>query len=261
MATAIAEAGFELRVWARRSSSLESLGDVPHRVCTSAEDLAAGCDIIALCVGTDDDVENLVRQMLPTLREGTVVVNHGTGLPAAATRVTHLLADRDVAVLDAPVSGGRPAAEDKRLTTMVGGLQDAVERCRPVFESFSAHVIHLGGVGAGQITKLFNNALLMLNQRSIEDIVALASQTDLDLERLVEVLKLGSGSSAALHLTNTMVRPDTVDHLSKVEALDMELFDQAMRDVGIHAGEVVERGLAGARGLPELLERLGGQVS
>ncbi|MFJ4628361.1 hypothetical protein [Streptomyces sp. NPDC088847] len=58
-----------------------------------------------------------------------------------------------------------------------------------------------------------------------------------------------------------MVRPDNVDHLSKVEALDMELFEQAMCDAGMHAGEIVERGPAGALGLPELLERLGSQVS
>jgi 3-hydroxyisobutyrate dehydrogenase-like beta-hydroxyacid dehydrogenase len=258
MATAIAEAGFELRVWARRPASLEPLQGVPHRVSGSIEELAATSDIVALCVGTDEDVLNLARQMLPALREHTIVVNHGTGVPAAAVRLTELLAGKNVAVLDAPVSGGRPAAEERRLTTMVGGPQDAFERSLPVFESFSAHVVHLGGSGAGQTAKLFNNALLMLNQRSIEDIVALASRMDLDLGRLVEVLKLGSASSAALHLTNTMVRPDNVEHLSKVEALDMELFDQAMRDAGIWAGEVIVRGLSGARGLPELLDRLNG---
>jgi 3-hydroxyisobutyrate dehydrogenase-like beta-hydroxyacid dehydrogenase len=141
---------------------------------------------------------------------------------------------------------------------MVGGTTDAVRRCRPVFDAFSAHVVHLGGSGSGQTAKLFNNALLMLNQRSIADIVALAAQMDLDPGPLVEVLKLGSASSAALSLLNTMVRTDNVEHLSKVEALDMELFDRAMRDAGVEAGEVIERGLSGARGLPDLLARLNG---
>ncbi|MGW5736346.1 MULTISPECIES: NAD(P)-dependent oxidoreductase [Streptomyces] len=209
-------------------------------------------------MGTDQDVERLVAQMLPHLRSGAVVVNHGTGVPATATRLAQQCAARRVAVLDAPVSGGRPAAEEKRLTCLVGGPDAAFEQCRPVFAAFSAHVVHLGQTGAGQTAKLFNNALLMLNQSAMADIVALAAQLDLDLGSLVDVLQLGSASSAALSLLNTMVRTDTVEHLSKVEALDMELFDQAMRDAGVEAGEVTARGLSGARRLPALLTRLNG---
>ncbi|MCO6000177.1 NAD(P)-dependent oxidoreductase [Actinoallomurus rhizosphaericola] len=256
MARAIAEAAFPLHVWARRPASLGALAGVAYQAAGSVEELAASCDIVALCVGTDEDVEGLVERMLPHLRAHTVVVNHGTGVPATAIRLTERCAERGIAVVDAPVSGGRPAAEEKRLTTMVGGPEDAVQRCRPVFDAFSAHVVHLGGSGSGQTAKLFNNALLMLNQRSVADIVALAARMNLDLGALVEVLKLGSASSAALSLLNTMVRTDNVEHLSKVEALDMELFDRAMRDAGIEAGEVIERGLSGARGLPDLLARL-----
>ncbi|MFI5860113.1 cation:proton antiporter domain-containing protein [Streptomyces sp. NPDC051546] len=75
---------------------------------------------------------------------------------------------------------------------------------------------------------------------------------------LGEVFKLGSASSTALSLLNTMVRPDNVHHLSKVEALDMELFDQAVRDAGTDPGDITERGLSGARGLPALLSLLNG---
>jgi 3-hydroxyisobutyrate dehydrogenase-like beta-hydroxyacid dehydrogenase len=234
------------------------LAGVEHQIAGSIEELAGGCDIVALCVGTDDDVGQLVARMLPHLRTHTVVVNHGTGVPATAIRLAEQCAAHGVAMVDAPVSGGRPAAEEKRLTTLVGGPEDAVERCRPVFEAFSAHVIHLGASGAGQTAKLFNNALLMLNQRSIADIVTLAARMNVDLDLLVEALKLGSASSAALSLLNTMVRPDNVEHLSKVEALDMQLFDRALRDAGIDGGEVTERGLSGARGLPALINRLNG---
>ncbi|WP_247706371.1 NAD(P)-dependent oxidoreductase [Streptomyces liliiviolaceus] len=258
MASAVAEAGFALRVWARRPASLEPLAGIPHQAADSVEDLAASCDVVALCVGTDEDVERLIAQMLPHLRSGAIVVNHGTGVPAIATRLAEQCVARQVAVLDAPVSGGRTAAEKKRLTCMVGGPDAAFEQCRPVFEAFSAHVVHLGQTGAGQTAKLFNNALLMLNQRSIADIIALVDQLDLDLLSLLDVLKLASGASAALSLLNTMVRTDNVEHLSKVEALDMELFDQAMRDAGIRAEEVTERGLSGARSLPALLTRLNG---
>ncbi|MET8956094.1 NAD(P)-dependent oxidoreductase [Streptomyces sp. NPDC004533] len=256
MATAIAEAGFPLHVWARSPASLDGLGKVPHQRHDTLGELAAACDIICLCVRTDDDVLELAGQLLDGLRPGTVVVNHGTGLPGNAVRLTELCAKGDVAVLDAPVSGGRPAAQERWLTTMVGGPQSEAERCTPAFQSFSRHVVHLGEAGAGQTAKLFNNALLMMNQAAIAEIVELAVELQLDLGRLVEVLKLGSAASAALSLLNTMVRPDNVAHLSGVEALDMELFAQAVREAGVDSTAVTERGLAGAHGLTQLLHRL-----
>ncbi|SFJ83838.1 NAD(P)-dependent oxidoreductase [Amycolatopsis sacchari] len=257
MATAIAEAGFALHAWARRPASLRGLRDVPHVRHDSLQELAAACDIVGLCVSTDEDVLNLVTGgLLDGLRPGSVVVNHGTGLPANAVRLTEICAPAGVAVLDAPVSGGRPGAEERRLTTMVGGPRSAADRCEPVFSSFSRHVVHLGEAGAGQMAKLFNNALLMLNQANIAEIVDLAAKAGVDPVRLTGVLKLGSASSAALTLLNTMVTLDVVDHLSAVEALDMELFDAAIRESGVDARPVTERGLAGARGLPGLLRSL-----
>ena len=179
MATAIAEAGFPLHLWARRPASLDALGGVPHHRHDTVQELAAACDIVCLCVGTDDDVLQLADRLLEGLRPGAVVVNHGTGLPSNAVR-----------------------------------------------------------------------------QAAIAEIVELAVELKLDAARLVEVLKLGSAASAALSLLNTMVRLDNVEHLSGVEALDMELFDQAMREAGIDAAAATERGLAGARGLTQLLNRL-----
>jgi 3-hydroxyisobutyrate dehydrogenase-like beta-hydroxyacid dehydrogenase len=256
MARAIADAGFPLHAWARRPTSLDGLAGVPHVTHDAVEDLAAACDIVALCVGTDDDVSQLAERLLDRLREGAVVVNHGTGLPSAAVRLTERCAAAGVEVLDAPVSGGRPAAQERRLTTMVGGPQPVAARCEPVFAAFSRHVIHLGDAGAGQLAKLFNNALLMMNQAAIGEITALAGEWKLNPVRLVEVLKLGSASSTALMLLNTMVTPDTVEHLSGVEALDMDLFDKAMGEAGIDATAVTARGLAGAHGLPDLVGRL-----
>jgi 3-hydroxyisobutyrate dehydrogenase-like beta-hydroxyacid dehydrogenase len=191
------------------------------------------------------------------MRPGSVVVNHGTGTPGNAVRLTEACAPSGVDVLDAPVSGGRPAAETKALTTLVGGPEEVAERCEPLFRSFSANVLYLGGTGSGQAAKLFNNALLMMNQASIDDIVELAASFGmLDPVTLVDALKLGSASSAALTLLNTMITPGTVDHLSAVEAEDMRIFDRAMTEGGVNADAATARGLAGANGLPSLIRRL-----
>jgi hypothetical protein len=95
-----------------------------------------------------------------------------------------------------------------------------------------------------------------MNQANIADIVELAIRLRMDPSSLVNVLKLGSASSNALTLLNSMVTLDNVDHLARIEALDMHLFDTAMRDTGVNANFVTARGLAGASGLPTLLRRL-----
>jgi 3-hydroxyisobutyrate dehydrogenase-like beta-hydroxyacid dehydrogenase len=258
MATVIAGTGYPLHVWARRAASLDALGDTSHVRHGDTKDLAAACDIVGLCVSTDDDVLRLATGgLLDGLRPGSVLVNQGTGTPGNAVRLSETAAPFGVDVLDATVTGGRPAAQARALTTLVGGPEPAVRRCEPVFASFSAHVVYLGGAGSGQAAKLFNNALLMMNQASIGDIVELAASYGTDPVRLVEALKLGSANSTALgHLNGDMVNLATVDHLVPVEELDMQIFQTAMTEGGINADAVTARGLAGARGLHALLRRL-----
>lgn len=257
MATAIAERGFDLHVWARRPASLDALADSPYTAHESVASLAGSSNLITLCVSTDDDVLRILQDdILPSLPADAIVVNHGTGTPENAKHFAHLCSDAGVEIIDAPVSGGRPAAEARTLTVLAGGTAAAVTTATPVFQSFATNIVHVGGTGAGQMAKLCNNALLMLNQAAIADILDLATQTGMNAPDLVGALRLGSADSRALRLMNTMVNPDTVDHLSAVEALDMELFDQAMRDAHIPADAVTARGLAGARRLPEVIGRL-----
>jgi 3-hydroxyisobutyrate dehydrogenase-like beta-hydroxyacid dehydrogenase len=117
-------------------------------------------------------------------------------------------------------------------------------------------VVHAGPAGAGQLAKLFNNALLVMNRAAIADIVDLGLRAGPDPVTLVEGLKLGSATSAALTLLNTMVTPDTVEHLSRVEALDMQLFQEAMTDAGVEVAEATARGSSGANRLPDLVRQL-----
>jgi len=257
MATAIPEAGYALHVWALHPSSLDALGDIPHTRHNNPRDLGAACDIVELCVSTDENVMQVVTgSLLHGLRPGSVLVNHGTGTPGNAIRLTEMCARAKVDVLDAPVSGGRPAALKRALTTMVGGPQPVAQRCEPLFRSFSQHVVYMGETGSGQTAKLFNNTLLMMNQANIVELVELAVSFGTDPSRLLDVLKLGSASSQALTLLNTMVTLETVDHLAKVEAEDMQIFANAMSEHGVDAERATARGLAGANGLPALLHRL-----
>jgi 3-hydroxyisobutyrate dehydrogenase-like beta-hydroxyacid dehydrogenase len=286
MAKAVAAAGFPLHTWTGRPESpdgpqgLRGLHEAPHAAHVpraphiqhvpheNLRQLAAACDVVELCVDTDDEVLRLITDgLLEGLRPGSVVVNHGTGTPANARRLAGMCAAAGVEVLDAPVSGGVQAAEERSLTTLVGGPRSATQRCEPVFAAFSRHIVHLGEAGAGQTAKLFNNILMMLNQAAVAEIVDLAAAADLlDPRRLVDALKLGSASSVALTALNTLITDENATHLSAAEAGEIELFDHAMRDANLDTNldaatittisAITARATAGALGLPRLLRLL-----
>jgi 3-hydroxyisobutyrate dehydrogenase-like beta-hydroxyacid dehydrogenase len=269
MAIAIAEAGFTLHVWARRPASIERLGDTPVVVHDTPAGLGAACDVVAVCVSTDEDLLRLLTGasdedsgggggavLLAGMRRGTIVVNHGTGTPRSSQHLAEICAAAAVRYVDAPVSGGRPGAETRTLTVLAGGEEAAVEDCRSIFAAFATHVVAMGPVGTGQAAKLFNNALLILHQAAIAEIVRLASAGGTDPDRLVEALRVGSAGSQALTLLGEMVNPDTVRHLAAVEDLDVDLFATAMAEAGLNADDVVARAHQGARGLPALVASL-----
>ena len=257
MAVAIAQAGFTLHVWARHAASLAVLADVPHVVHDTLADLGANCKVVGICLPTDDDVDGVVHGgLLANLRPGSVVVNHGAGLPSYAQRLTRQCAEHGVNVLDAPESGAHAAAVAHTSTTMVGGEESIATWCTPVFRSYSSHVRYQGPSGSGQLAKLFNNALMMMNQANIEEIVTVADQLGMDVPALVELLKVGSAASFTLSALNDAITVDNAAHLRQVELVDMQVFADAMAERDADADAVTSRGVSGAEGLVDLINRV-----
>jgi 6-phosphogluconate dehydrogenase (decarboxylating) len=112
MVEAISDAGFELRVWARRPQSFDAISRVKYRRHDSLKSLAVMVDVLSLCLRDDEDIWNLIRQhrLIEALRSGSIVVNHGTGDPTENEHIGAFLAESGIKYLDAPVSGGRPGS-------------------------------------------------------------------------------------------------------------------------------------------------------
>ena len=231
MARAIAAAGWPLRVWARNERSYESLGDLPYERCESVEELGRRSDVVGLCLTDDADVWELLddKGLLGALSAGGIVVNHGTGDPTVAVALANHGEADNRTILDAPVSGGRPAAERSALTTFVGGAPEAAERCRPVFDAFSTTVAYMGPAGAGQMTKLMNNASLLANLRNAEEIISIGAAAGLDPRKLADVLQTGSGSSFALQFLAGEISPVMARHLPDLWHKDIGHFSDAIR--------------------------------
>jgi 3-hydroxyisobutyrate dehydrogenase len=157
---------------------------------------------------------------------------HSTVHPDTCRELAKKAAARGVSVIDAPVSGGGDAAAEGRLMVMVGGDADVVERCRPVFETYSDSVVHVGAVGSGQTTKLLNNLLFTANLGTASAALSLATSLGIAPERLTEVVSRSSGNSFALNAMSGIGGLDSLGALAgtllqKDVRLVVDLADQA----------------------------------
>jgi 3-hydroxyisobutyrate dehydrogenase-like beta-hydroxyacid dehydrogenase len=201
MARRIVEGGYDTTLWARREASLEPYADTAAKTAGSPAELAAASDLVCLCVVGDDDVRQVLHGetgVLAGLAPGGIVAIHSTVHPDTCREVAEEAAAQDVSIIDAPVSGGGPAAEEGTLLIMAGGDEDIVDRCRPVFASYADPIIHLGPLGSGQVTKILNNLLFSANLGSAISTLELGDSLGIPREKLCEVLTRGSAVSKAL---------------------------------------------------------------
>jgi 3-hydroxyisobutyrate dehydrogenase len=198
MARRIIDAGYPTTLWARRPSSLEPFADTAAAIAESPAALGAASDVLCICVVDDAGVEEVLRGAegaLSTMAEGSVVVIHSTVHPTTCTRLQDDFPA--IYVVDAPVSGGGHKAAAGELLVVVGGRDDVVERCGPIFETFGDPVLHVGPLGAGQEAKLLNNMLFTAQLGLAAEVFDLASAWKLDQRAIAAVLASGSGRSYA----------------------------------------------------------------
>ncbi len=201
MARRIIDAGWPTVLWARRPEVLDAFRGPDVEASPTPAALAAAADLIGICVWSDADVREVMAGddgVLAGCRPGTVVAVHSTVSPATCRELSELASAREVVLLDCPVSGGRDVALEGALTVAIGGDPAAAARCRPVFESFAGTLVELGGVGAAQVAKLLNNALLAANLTVADDALALGESLGLDVDQLATFLSGGSGRSLGL---------------------------------------------------------------
>ena len=201
MVTRIIAAGYPTVLWARRPDAIAPFQGELVETAESPADLASRADIVGICVWSDEDVQDVMlgdRGVLAGCRPGTVVAIHSTTQPGTCRALADAARELDVAVIDAPVSGGRDVALAGTLVVAVGGDEEAADRCRPVFATFSDEVVHLGRVGSAQFAKLVNNALLAANLSLADDALTLGAVLGIRPEALAQVLRRGTGRSFAL---------------------------------------------------------------
>jgi 3-hydroxyisobutyrate dehydrogenase len=173
---------------------------------------------------------------------GAIVIDTSTSSPALARRMAEIGERRDVAVLDAPVSGGPGGAQAGTLAIMVGGDRRAFARASGVLGAFGSVVRHMGPAGAGQATKLTNNLLAATHMAVLGEAVAFARREGLDPAAVYEVVSSGTGDSRVLR--NRFPVAGVLDHApASNEWAPLFPVELLIKDVGLAVQAAAEYGL------------------
>jgi 3-hydroxyisobutyrate dehydrogenase-like beta-hydroxyacid dehydrogenase len=208
-------AGHELTVWNRTQATAEAwAAEHGATVAASPAEVAERCDIVFSMVVDGPQVEAVV---VPAAREGVLFVDMSTIGAQWTRRIGDQLAERGARLVDAPVTGSAPRAQDGTLTIMCGGDAADVERVRPLLEAMGSLIVYAGALGAGQAVKLINNSVAAANAGTVAQALLVGAAQGLDLDALVEVMSAGSGASAMLALKAAPMREHDYSTLFKVE--------------------------------------------
>ena len=233
MAANLVGAGHDVVVWNRTRSKAEAVEGAS--VAETPRELFERCDIIMVCVSDTPDVVDLFEGghgLLDAVRPGQLIVDHSTISPSETIRLGTMVAERDAAWIDAPVSGGSEGAARGTLSIMIGGDAGAVERARPYLEAFGTTITHVGGLGDGQTVKLVNQILVVVNQLAVSEALVFAEAAGLDLPRTLDAVSGGAAGSWMLSNRGPQMIPDdwrpgfTIDLQQKDLRLVLERADQ-----------------------------------
>ncbi len=221
MAANLARAGHELTVFNRTRSTAEAwCAEHGGTVAERPADVGAASDVVVTMV-----VDGLqVREALlgpdgvaEGASAGALCVDMSTIAPTETRAIGAGLAGRGLRMLDAPVTGSSPRAQDGTLTIMSGGTPEDFARARPLLEAMGELVVHVGDLGQGEMLKLINNAVGAANATALGEALIVAQRTGVDLDALVRVMSAGSGGSAMLELKSRAMREHDYTTLFKLE--------------------------------------------
>jgi 3-hydroxyisobutyrate dehydrogenase-like beta-hydroxyacid dehydrogenase len=198
--------------------------------------LAGEADAILLSLPDSRMIEAVMEELEPHLRAGQIVVDLSTAAPDSTVQINARLAEREIAYLDAGISGGAAAAEAGTLTIMVGGPADALDAVRPVLAHVAANVHHMGPSGAGHTAKLLNNFLNGVSLAATAEVMVAARKAGLDLRQFLDVVNTSSGVNfATMNRFPKIVEGDYLEGglTSNLMAKDLVLYLDLVRRLGV----------------------------
>ena len=195
--------GYPVTVFARRREQLEPLIEAGARAADSIAQVSATTEVSVVMVADTPDMLEVVTEsggLMEGASPGHTLIDMSTVSPTETRRVAEQLKARDIAMLDAPVSGGEVGAIEGNLSIMVGGPETVFQKVRPIFEVLGGQIRHIGAHGAGQVAKACNQLLVAQTMTAIAEAYMLAESSGVSRERVREALLGGFAYSRILEV-------------------------------------------------------------
>ena len=211
MARNLMKAGYPVSVYTRTKKKAETLMKEGASWAASPKELAQGADVVISIVGYPKDVEEIYLGAKGVLaaKEGGILIDMTTSSPALAKKIFAAAKERGIAALDAPVSGGDIGARDGTLAIMVGGEEEAFEKCTDIFAAMGKNVRYFGAAGSGQFVKMSNQIAIASNMLGVAEAMAYAKKSGLSAEAVQQTIASGAaGSWSMTNLAPKMIAGD-----------------------------------------------------
>lgn len=214
MAAHLIDAGFSMTVYSRTRAKAEPLLDKGAAWADSPASVAEASDVVFAIVGFPQDVREVFLGEAGALQgssPGAVLVDMTTSRPSLAVEIYQRAKQRDVASVDAPVSGGDVGAREARLSIMIGGDREVVEALQPCWQAMGKTIVYQGGPGSGQHTKMVNQTLIATNMIGVCEALLYAYRAGLDLETVMQSVASGAAGSWSLSNLGPRIIADNFD--------------------------------------------------
>ncbi|WP_229956513.1 NAD(P)-dependent oxidoreductase [Parasphingorhabdus litoris] len=199
MAAHLARAGHDLTVYNRTQSKAENwVTEHGGAFAQSPAEAANEAEIVISCVGNDDDLRSVTMGrdgVFAAMQSGSLFIDHTTVSAQIARQLSVEARGRDIHVVDAPVSGGQAGAENGKLSIMCGGDQAAFDAAEAVMSIYAARIVHVGGPGAGQTTKMCNQIAIAGVLEGLSEALRFAQASQLDLDKVYDAISGGAAQS------------------------------------------------------------------
>jgi 3-hydroxyisobutyrate dehydrogenase len=214
MASNLLKAGFPVSAYNRTQAKAAPVAAAGARIAATPADAVRDADVV-ISMLSDDDASRKTWTgdvgALAAARPGAVLIESSTVTPAWIAELAALASERNLTLLDAPVTGSRVQAESGQLTFLVGGDESALERVRSVLGSMSKEIVHLGPVGSGSRMKLINNFLCGVQVASLAEGLAWIERSGLNREQALKILCNGAPGSPLLNAISARMVARTYD--------------------------------------------------
>jgi 2-hydroxy-3-oxopropionate reductase len=208
MAKNLLKAGYKLTVYDIVKEAVKEVVAAGAEEGASPKDVASKTDIIITMLPNSPHVKTAVLGkdgVIEGAKPGSLVVDMSSIAPLASQDVGKALAEKGVALLDAPVSGGEPKAVDGTLAIMVGGKEEHFNKVKDILLKMGASAVLCGDIGAGNVTKLANQIVVALNIAAMSEAYVLATKAGVDPAKVFDAIKGGLAGSTVLNAKSPMV--------------------------------------------------------